>query len=222
MLNVWKKYSYILFFAFFLLGAIDLRFAVIASICMIGPIVFSFFNGRYWCGNICPRGNFYENILSKVSNKKQVPKWMKSYVFRTLVIVLMFYMFISGIVAANGNLYKIGLVFYRMIVVTSLVGIMFSFIYNHRTWCNFCPMGTIASIITKLRGNKNALYVKPSCVSCKLCSKACPMGVNPYEYKNGFIEHSDCIKCGKCISSCRRSDIIVVKEIKDLDLTKVA
>lgn len=35
-----------------------------------------------------------------------------------------------------------------MIVVTTFIGIILSFFYNNRTWCNFCPMGSIASLIS--------------------------------------------------------------------------
>lgn len=38
-LKLWEKYSFILLVAFVLLGVIDLRFAVVAVICMLAPII---------------------------------------------------------------------------------------------------------------------------------------------------------------------------------------
>ncbi|WML37285.1 4Fe-4S binding protein [Clostridium sp. OS1-26] len=206
-LKLWKKYSFILLIAFIILGLFDLRLASIAIICMIAPIIVSIFKGRFWCGNLCPRGNFYDNIVSKFSNKKKVPKFLKSKYFRSLIIVSMFTIFTLGIKKNWGNLYGIGLVFYRMIVVTTLVGIVLSFFYNQRTWCHFCPMGSIAAFISKFRKSKNVLQVSSTCVSCKICKKKCSLGIVPYEYKGDLLSHPDCIQCGKCVTSCPRKSI---------------
>ena len=70
LLKVWKmvicNYNSIL-----ILGMFDFRIGLIALICMIAPIVVAIFKGRFWCGNLCPRGNFYDNVVSKFSNKKK-------------------------------------------------------------------------------------------------------------------------------------------------------
>ncbi|OBR90379.1 putative electron transport protein YccM [Clostridium ragsdalei P11] len=205
--KLWKKYSFTLLIVFILLGLIDLRFSIAAVICMAAPIIVSIFKGRFWCGNLCPRGNFYDNIVSKFSNKRKVPKLLKSYYFRILVVVFMMTMFTLGIKQNWGNLYGIGMVFYRIIVVTTIIGIVLSLFYNHRTWCNFCPMGTIASIISKFRTNKKVLQVSSNCVSCKICEKKCSLGIVPYEYKGDLLSHPDCIQCGKCVSACPKKAI---------------
>ena len=207
VLNLWKKYSFILLIGFVFLGLIDLRFALAAVVCMIAPVVVSIFKGRFWCGNLCPRGNFYDNVVSKFSNKKNPPKFFKSYYFRAVVLIIMMTMFTLGIKENWGNLYGIGMVFYRIIVVTTIIGIILSLFYNHRTWCNFCPMGTLASIVSKLRKNKNVLQVSNSCVSCKVCEKKCSMGIVPYDYKGDVLSHPDCIQCGKCVTVCPRKAI---------------
>lgn len=206
-LNFWKKYSFILLIAFILIGFIDLRFAIVAIVCMVAPIIVSIFRGRFWCGNLCPRGNFYDNVVSKFSGKRKVPKLLKSNYFRILLIIFMLSMFILGVKRNWGNLYGIGMVFYRIIVVTTIIGIFLSLVYNHRTWCHFCPMGTIASFISKLRKNKKVLQVSSNCVSCKLCEKKCSLGIVPYEYKNDLLSHPDCIQCGKCVMTCPKKAI---------------
>lgn len=205
--ELWKKYSFTVLIAFILLGLIDLRFSLVAIICMVAPIILSIFRGRFWCGNLCPRGNFYDNIVSKFSNKREVPKFLKSYFFRALVVIFMMTMFTLGIKENWGNLYGIGMVFYRIIVVTTIIGIVLSLFYNHRTWCSFCPMGTIAAIVSKFSTNKKVLQVSSNCVSCKICEKKCSLGIVPYEYKGDLLSHPDCIQCGKCVSVCPKKSI---------------
>ncbi|MDF2589258.1 MAG: 4Fe-4S ferredoxin, iron-sulfur binding [Anaerocolumna sp.] len=207
LLNLWKKYSFIMLFAFVILSLFDFRIAIAAIICMIAPIIVSLLKGRYWCGNLCPRGSFYDNVVLKFSKKKKVPKFLKSMWFRAIMVVFMMSMFAIGISKNWGNLYGIGMVFYRIIVVTTLIGIILSLFYNHRTWCHFCPMGTIASIISRVRKSKKVLQISSSCVSCKLCEKKCPLGIVPYDYKGNILSHPDCIQCGKCISVCPKNAI---------------
>ena len=219
IMKLWKKYSFLVLIAFVILGLLDTRIAIAAVVCMVAPIIVSIFKGRFWCGNLCPRGNFYDNIVAKFSNNKKVPRFLKSNLFRTFMVIFMMTMFTFGIHKNWGNLYGIGMVFYRMIVVTTIVGIILSLFYNQRTWCHFCPMGTIASVISRFRKSKNVLHVSAGCVSCKICEKKCSLGIVPYEYKDNILSHPDCIQCGKCVNACPKNairyDIIDFADITD-------
>lgn len=204
---LWKRYSFLALVAFVIVGLFDLRIAVAATVCMVAPIVVSFFKGRFWCGNLCPRGSFYDNVVSKFSSKKKVPGFLKSNIFRSFMVIFMLSMFTLGIYKNWGDLSAIGMVFYRIIIVTTIVGIILSFFYNQRTWCHFCPMGTIASIISSFRKSKNVLQISEDCVSCKICEKKCSLGIVPYEYKENILSHPDCLQCGKCVSVCPKNAI---------------
>jgi ferredoxin-type protein NapH len=207
LLNLWKNYSYIVLFAFVILSLFDFRIAIAAIVCMIAPIVVSLFKGRFWCGNLCPRGSFYDHVVSKFSSNKKVPKFLKSNLFRAVMVIFMISMFSLGIYKNWGDFYGIGMVFYRIIVVTTVIGIVLSLFYNHRTWCHFCPMGTIASVISRFRKSKKVLQISSACVSCKLCERKCPLGIVPYDYKGNILGHPDCIQCGKCVNVCPKKAI---------------
>lgn len=121
-------------------------------------------------------------------------------------------MFTVNVIKNWGNPYAIGFAIYRLIIVTTLIGIVLALFYNQRTWCNFCPMGSIAALISsfKNKNNKNRnilLQVESSCVSCKICVKNCPMGISPHDYKGGALTHQDCIQCGKCVYVCPKDSI---------------
>lgn len=207
LFKLWKKYSYVLLLAFIIVSLLDFRVGMIAIICMIAPIIVSIFRGRFWCGNLCPRGSFYDNLVSKFSNKKSAPKFLKSIYFRLFVVIFMFTMFSIGVKNNWGNPAAIGMVFYRIIVITTIIGVLLSLFYNNRVWCNFCPMGSIAAFISYLKRDKKVLEVSNTCVNCKICAKKCPMGIYPYEYRGNVLSHPDCIQCAKCVIACPKKSI---------------
>jgi len=205
--NLWKKYSYMILMVFIIGSLFDSRIAMVAIVCMAAPVILSVSRGRFWCGNLCPRGNFYDNVVSKFSSKKPVPKFLKSVHFRISVVLLLFTMFGVGIKNNWGNLEGMGMVFYRIIVITTIVGVVLSFFYNSRTWCNFCPMGSIAALISYFRKDRKTLEVSDTCISCKICREKCPMGISPYEYKGYVLSHPDCIQCERCAVACPKKSI---------------
>lgn len=207
MIKLWKKYSYLVLVTFLVIGLFDFRVGLAASICMVGPVALSFFRGRYWCGNICPRGSFYDNVLSKISSKRKTPRFLQSKYFRALFATGLLSFFVFGTVKNWENPYLIGFIFYRMIVITTLIGIVLSLAYNHRVWCSFCPMGSIAALISYFKKDTKTLKVSNSCVSCKICEKKCNMNIVPYNYKGNILNHPDCIQCGLCTDACPKNSI---------------
>ena len=64
-----------------------LGFAVplVMLIGMIGGI----FKGRFVCGWLCPRGAFFDRIMSHVSPKRTIPNWLRDYRFRWAIFALL-------------------------------------------------------------------------------------------------------------------------------------
>ncbi|MEG1004445.1 4Fe-4S binding protein [Clostridium sp.] len=205
-MKFYKKYSYLMLLVFLALVPFNFIFGLLAILCMVAPIILSLFGkGRYSCGNLCPRGNFYDNILSKFSRGKKTPKFLKSTLFRIAMVIFLLFMFTTGVIKNWGNAEGIGFIFYRLILVTTIVAIILGIVFNERAWCNFCPMGSIGGFIAKIRGRNKGIVVENSCVSCNLCSKKCPMGLEPKDFKGGVIDSTLCISCGKCTPSCPKS-----------------
>jgi len=181
----------------------------LAVICMIAPVAFAVSRGRWWCGNACPRGNFYDRVLAKYSPHRPIPAFVRRKEFRIFIGLFILTMFVLQCYRAWGDWNAMGRVFWTIILITTIVGVTLSFIYAPRTWCSFCPMGTLSSWVTPRSGslpeNYRRIVVSDRCTTkCKLCSAVCPMQLKPYESRNnaeGFL-HPDCLKCGRCIVGC--------------------
>lgn len=181
---------------------------LLALICMFGPILTSIWKGRWWCGNVCPRGNMYDRLLSKYSPHREIPKFVRTFGFRLFMVFFIFTMF--GIQLSFAKSWAdVGRVFWTIILMTTIVGVTLSFIYAPRTWCSFCPMGSISRWVAPKKAPLpkpfTNIHVSSQCVmKCKMCARVCPMQLRPYDARGeeiGYL-HPDCLKCGKCVKGC--------------------
>ncbi len=87
----------------------------------------------------------------------------------------------------------------------TLVGSLFV----ERPWCRYaCPLGAVSGLVGKL----SPVYLKrnaDSCTSCKICTKACPMGLQVHTATT--ITNVDCISCLECVGECPREGAMEVK-----------
>jgi len=121
---------------------------------MIFFLILSFFKGRYWCWNLCPRGAFLDIVLSKFSQNAPIPKIFTKKPFRWFVFILFISFLIFRIVESGGSLVVIGGIFVLMCVVTTILSIFLGVATKHRSWCMICPMGTLQDSIGKIKKSK--------------------------------------------------------------------
>jgi polyferredoxin len=121
----------------------------VGLIFLMGLVVLS---GRRkkWCGSYCPRGSFLDLVMSKVSPKRPIPRFLTSRKTWAAGFVLFVGLFGLQLWRAGlfgpwntGSLLQLGLVFYRMCLVSSAVAIPLALWKNHRSWCAVCPVGNI-------------------------------------------------------------------------------
>lgn len=200
---------YPILLAYLVIGYFYPVVGLLALICMIAPVAFAVRRGRWWCGNACPRGNFYDRVLSKYSPHRPIPAFVRTFGFRLFMVLFIFTMFSIQMYFAWGDVQAMGRVFWTIILITTIVGVTLSFIYAPRTWCSFCPMGTLSSWVSPRRGNLpdnyRRIFVSSTCqMKCKSCARVCPMQITPYDSRGreeGYL-HPDCLKCGKCAIAC--------------------
>jgi len=164
---------------------------VFASLMIIAP-----FRGRWFCGNLCPRGSFVDFWLGPISRKAKIPAFLKSMWIRAPIFILLMGFMILRILQTEGVVDKVGMVFVTLCIMTTSIAILFGTLIAPRAWCSFCPMGTLQRT---LGGSKYQLKVdREKCIECGKCQKACPMQLPV----NEILDKPDCIKCARCIEVC--------------------
>jgi len=164
---------------------------VFASLMIIAP-----FRGRWFCGNLCPRGSFVDFWLSPLSRRLKIPPQFRSMWLRAPIFVALMGFMIFRIIGTQGVVDKIGMVFVTLCIFTTSVAILFGVIIAPRTWCSFCPMGTLQRA---MGGKKYPLKIDlGKCIKCGKCQKVCPMQLAVNEIQND----PDCIKCARCVEAC--------------------
>ncbi|MDP2749557.1 MAG: 4Fe-4S dicluster domain-containing protein [Nanoarchaeota archaeon] len=175
-----------------------------AIVCMVSGIVIAIFKGRKWC-DFCPRGSFWDYFVKPFSRNKKIPAVFSKWHTRFFVMMLLMTMFTIQIVKRWPNPYSIGSFFIIFLIITTIVGLLLGLFIQQRTWCRFCPVGSMGNAVGR---NKYQLKIdSKKCTDCGICAKVCPMQLNPSSHKKKSIEivnEPDCIKCKLCVNSCPR------------------
>jgi ferredoxin-type protein NapH len=93
---------------------------VFASLLVIAP-----FRGRWFCGNLCPRGSFVDFWLDPISRKVRIPLILRSMWIRIPIFTVLMGFMIVRIIGTNGIVDKVGMVFVTVCILTTSVAILF-------------------------------------------------------------------------------------------------
>ncbi|MCX7922282.1 MAG: 4Fe-4S binding protein [Clostridia bacterium] len=199
-----QRFSWVLVALVLVFGWVSPILMILSIVCMFGPIIFSFSFGRAWCGNFCPRGSLSGEILPIISPNKPIPRLLKSSIFRIVMFILLIMFFINNIAHSNGTLLGIGMAFIKMMVITTIMQVCFAVLIHPYAWCSFCPMGTVASFITRAKkDNIDNIIIGGNCMECNVCKNNCPLQIDiPGWISAGEVKDPDCMKCRKCIKTC--------------------
>lgn len=213
------KYSWIFTLLIAIGGLWKPKLGILVIFVMLGLTITSLFNGKYWCGNVCPHGSFFDKFIHPISKNKKIPKFIKSKYF--ILAFFTFFIFNFSKKAINAFSFwgsydfldKLGLVFVTTYITVLTIGSFLGIFITPRTWCQFCPMGTMQnvtnSVSTKLGINKTTnkkvtINNIDQCKNCGLCSKSCPIQLEPHKNWDSNMQFSNpnCIKCSACVQSC--------------------
>lgn len=170
-------------------------------IVMLTGLAGGLINGRYVCGNLCPRGSFLDRVIPHISPNKHIPSFLRNMLFRWIVFAALMGFLVFRISRNPSDIYHWGKVFWVMCVITTGIGVVLGVLIRPRAWCSFCPIGTMQNA---LGGHKNQLRIDTDlCVGCKKCQKVCPLDLDVASHKEGgVVRERDCLKCSECIVTC--------------------
>ena len=173
-------------------------------IVMLTGMTMGAFKGRYICGKYCPRGGFADRLVSMISPKKPISQFLMGMQFRLIIFAALMSFLTFRMINKPVPLdwaSHIGKVFWFMCVVTTSIDVLLGLAIHQRTWCAFCPIGTVGHLAGK--GKFLFQIDKDKCKECMICEKACPMTLEIVKFKPvGKLINPDCIKCGECVGAC--------------------
>lgn len=186
---------------------------------MITLMVMGLLRGKYWCGNICPHGSFFDGIILPWSRGRDIPPFFRSRLLAALLLGWFMYMMVSRLVVViptlgeAGFLDRLGFVFVINYFVVTVVGTALALLINPRAWCLACPMGTFQLLLYRLgcrlginrKTDLRLAVADPGeCRSCGKCSRACPVQLSPYPglVKGQAFDHGQCFRCSTCAHNC--------------------
>ena len=190
--------------ALFLSGAIQGNYLYWFMLFLL-PILFSIIFGRIFCGYACPIGA-WQHLLREIGSKifkfdmpKRIDDYLKylKYIFAISIVGITLYFKypifqkidpFSYLFSFNWTLY--GIISVLIVSVASL--------FISRPFCRYiCPYGAVLAISSKFSIYK--IKTKNGCKRCTICDKVCETDA----IAKGIVNQSECIRCKKCIDSCR-------------------
>ncbi|MDD3436683.1 MAG: 4Fe-4S binding protein [Candidatus Gastranaerophilales bacterium] len=201
-ISICRFLTQLLFLSLFVIGFISFKTL------MLPIIIISVFLGPFFCGWMCFLG-FYQDICRYIGKfiKKEpfepsekahnILKYLRYVILIGAITVGGFFLFPQKVwgnfaMILKGNI-SLNFIFYFLIFLGVLS------LFTKRFFCRYlCPIGAKLGLFSLLRPitiNKDA-----SCISCRLCSKKCPMKIPIHKVNS--LASPNCISCLKCIEVC--------------------
>jgi polyferredoxin len=173
---------------------------------------------KAFCSWLCPIGTLSESLwmLGRKLFRRNItlPRWL-DYPLRSLkYVILGFFVWsvatmdvpdMAGFIYSPYNkVADIKMYFFFAgiggVALWTIIVLMLLSIVVKNFWCRFlCPYGALLGGVSMMSPLK-ITRTRSTCVDCKLCTKACPAGINVHEATRVWSD--ECTGCLACVEAC--------------------
>jgi ferredoxin-type protein NapH len=188
--------------------------ASLITFCLI--FLLSLFWGRAYCSWFCPGCGVQELLSMVVKRKSKNTKalYIKYVIFGLWITAIATGFIMNGFKTVDLTYGMTNIPTGRKIILTVgaiMIMVPLTAIFGRFAFCKYlCWQAPFMVIGTKLRNRINlpGLRLKSmpeSCISCKICTKKCPMNLNVMsKARQDKMDDAECILCGNCIDHCKQ------------------
>lgn len=184
MKKKWSDYFWIASLLYLFLGLFHILFAWLGLICFLVPLLLAVGKGeKSYCNHYCGRGQLMQRLGNRFSAQRACPGWLRSRWFRYGFLLFFLSMFASMLYMSYAVLQgkplsasitllwtvripwfvksgapdwilQFAYGFYSLMLTSTMLGILTMLVYKPRTWCVYCPMGTMIQMVCRVKKRK--------------------------------------------------------------------
>lgn len=147
----WRVASIILVLGIALGGFFQPEIGLMVIALMAIAIATNARRSRSFCSGVCPNGRALSANLGKLSAGRKLPPFLYSKEFRRALCGLLMFAVLSFLIQTNGSIARIGRIFWSVYVAAIGLSVVTGLLFKPRSWCAFCPMGTLQDTLKSLK-----------------------------------------------------------------------
>ena len=160
----WYDFLWIASLLYLVLGFFNILFAWLGLLCFFIPLVIAFAGGdKGYCNRFCGRGQLFSLLGGRfgLSRRADIPRWMKSKAFRYGFFRLPWHWAYYGTLFSPG-VAQFAFGFYSVMLTSTVLGLVTMVLFKPRSWCVYCPMGTMTQLICRGKHRGEAALHSPA------------------------------------------------------------
>ncbi len=119
---------------------------------MLLALALNFRGRRLFCSSVCPNGRALSAVATPLSTKGKLPAFLIEPGMRRILCGFMLFCMVNLLARyGGGGISMVGRVFWSIYLIAVGVSVGAGITFKPRSWCAFCPMGTLQDTITGLK-----------------------------------------------------------------------